>query len=324
MPSKFRKKYRTGRTRTQESTPKLPPLAPGELATRLRLIPPIVPVADGHRTHKPKPFFAACAATPCNGPTEKYVFMAYAALAGPTGATWAIKRNRVWFFARQEKVVEIAGCCMKTVQRMTFRLVKSGRLRCVQSGRGRLPHAMMVVPEGWDSQSRGDTESPLRSVEATQSRHNRAFTKRRAADATRLVEEETSSPVTQPPLASRAAEAVPAKKPGPLFVVATPSQAQPHIDAMLELIERSKAKVTSPIESSTFNLDPDTEARMAEQDRRHHAGEKGVALSLDTPTPSRGGVQKCGHDRMMGGSCHECGYDDGTGFTPSADQNQGV
>ena len=156
---------------TPPLNPQVYPLAPGELAHQLRLVPPIVP-RDGR---KPKPFFAACAATSCESPAEKFVFLTYAALAGPTGATWAIKRGRVWFFARQTKVVEITGYTMRTVQRMTFRLLKAGRLRCVQSGRGRLPHAIMVVPDGWVSQSRGDPVTPLRSVEASQDQHNRAF-----------------------------------------------------------------------------------------------------------------------------------------------------
>ena len=78
-----------------------------------------------------------------------------------------------------------------------------------------------------------------------------------------------------------------------------------------------------PSTPSTFNLDPDLEARFVEQDRLYHAGEKGVALSLDTPQIYRGGCPQCGHERMMGGSCHECGYDDQTGFRPSADCNKG-
>ena len=168
--------------------PKLPPLAPGELAFRLRLIPPIVPVADGRKT---KPFFAACAATPCKSPTEKLVFMAYAALAGPTGATWKVKRNRVWFFARQAKVATISGCSVRTVHRMTLRLVNGGLLRRVQSGRGRIPHVFVVVPVGWNSQFRPDSVSDLNSRRPdTLSDQSSLSTKRRAPFATRLVEEE--------------------------------------------------------------------------------------------------------------------------------------
>ena len=332
----------------EPTPPKLPPLAPGELATRLRLIPPIVPVADGHRKHKPKPFFAACAATACNSITEKAVFMAYAALAGPTGATWKVKGQRAHFYARQAKVATTAGCTARTVYTMSLRLLQAGRLLRVLSGRGRIPHVFVVVPDGWYSQFRPEPRSDLNLVDRNHVPINRAFSsKRRAADATRLEEEETPSPVTQPPLASRAAEAVPSKKPdcpdcngtgwvtahpdmaaarrlygqdstvaqptirrcacpaqsspmpppatpeqeqkkpdppkkpGPMFVVARPKQAQPHIDAMLEIIERSEAKDTSPTEASTFTLDPDVEARMVEQDRLHHEGEKGVGPSLD-------------------------------------------
>ena len=160
----------------EPSTPKTPPLAPGELATQLRLIPPIVPVADAYRQpSKPKPFFAACAATPCDSMAEKAIFMAYGALAGPNGATWAIKRRRVWYFARQTAVAKIACCDLRTVKRMTTRLMKAGRLRRVQSGRGRLPHAIQVVPAGWNAASRGDSQSPLRTAEGTHSHHNRAF-----------------------------------------------------------------------------------------------------------------------------------------------------
>ena len=161
---------------TDPSSPKFAPLAPGELAHQLLLIPPIVPVADAHRQpSKPKPFFAACAATPCDSMAEKAIFMAYGALAGPNGATWAIKRRRVWYFARQTAVAKIACCDLRTVKRMTNRLMKAGRLRRVQSGRGRLPHAIQVVPAGWNAASRGDSQSPLRTAEGTHSHHNRAF-----------------------------------------------------------------------------------------------------------------------------------------------------
>ena len=100
-----------------------------------------------------------------------------------------------------------------------------------------------------------------------------------------------------------------------MFVVARPDQSQPHIDAMREVVQRLTATDTSSTtEASTFNLNPELEARMVEQDRLYHEGEKGVALSLDTLPPYLGGVP----------GVDQCGYDDGTGFTPSADQNQGL
>ena len=175
---------------TQASTAKLPPLAPGELATRLRLIPPIVPVADGRKT---KPFFAACAATSCNSIAEKAVFMAYAALAGKTGATWKVKGERAHFYARQAKVATTAGCTARTVYKMTLRLMQAGRLLRVLSGRGRIPHVFVVVPDGWNSQSRPERRSDLNLVDRNDVPINRAFSKRRAQYAARL-EEETTEP----------------------------------------------------------------------------------------------------------------------------------
>ena len=321
----------------EPSNPKLPPLAPGELATRLRLIPPIVPEPDGR---KPKPFFAACAATSCKSPAEKFVFMAYAAVAGKTGATWAIKRNRVWFFARQAKVVEITGYTMRTVQRMTFRLLKSGRLRCVQSGRGRLPHAIMVVPDGWNSQSRGVTGSPLRSVEASDNRLNRASSKRRAQYAARL-EEETPSPgtvvkpaegpVTQPALAVKAAPSVPSqdeqKNPDPkrkLVVLARPDQAQPYVEAMREIVQRT-ATHTQPADQ----LPEPTPERRAAALAMFAAVDAGIDVAAKREAPiARTGegiigggsmdgytvgtpdtCPRCGYDRIYHGGCESCGAD---------------
>ena len=50
---------------------------------------------------------------------------------------------------------------------------------------------------------------------------------------------------------------------------------------------------------------------------------KGGGLPLNMAPRHRGGCPNCGHDRMMGGSCNECGHEDGTEFRPSADFNAG-
>ena len=90
---------------------------------------------------------------------------------------------------------------------------------------------------------------------------------------------------------------------------------------MREIVQRTTAKDASPTEASTFNLDPDLEARMVEQDRLHHEGEKGVAPSLQQ-SPEHGGFSldgytggtpdscpRCGHDRIYAGGCENCGAD---------------
>ena len=157
---------------TPPLNPQVYPLAPGELAHQLRLVPPIVPREGGR---KPKPFFAACSATVCGGKLEKLVFMTYASLAGPTGATWAIERGRVHFFARQEKVATNAECSIRTIVKITGRLLKSGQLRCVVTGRGIIPHAIVVVPGGWDSESRPAPRACPKSVDVHGVHVNRAF-----------------------------------------------------------------------------------------------------------------------------------------------------
>ena len=72
---------------------------------------------------------------------------------------------------------------------------------------------------------------------------------------------------------------------------------------------------------SSFNLDTDLEARFVEQDRLLH--EREAQIHRPPPTPTATGCPECGHDRIIGGSCDQCGYDDGTGFQPSADYNNG-
>ena len=239
----------------EPTNPKLPPLARGELATRLRLIPPVVPVADGR---KPKPFFAACAATPCNSIAEKAVFMAYAALSGKTGATWKVKGERAHFYARQAKVATTAGCTARTVYKMTLRLMQAGRLLRVLSGRGRIPHVFVVVPDGWYSQSRPEPRSDLNLVDRNHVPINRAFSKRRSQTATRLEEETPSQgvnpaegPVTQPSPAMKAAPSAPyqveQKNHDPtrkLVLLATPSQAQRHVEAMREIAQRAERPIS--------------------------------------------------------------------------------
>ena len=84
----------------------------------------------------------------------------------------------------------------------------------------------------------------------------------------------------------------------------------------------SKRPVSAPEadDAPTFKLDPDLEARFEEQDRLLHEHK---AKTPPPPTPAVG-CPDCGHDRLMGGSCDQCGYDDGTHFSPNPDKNEGL
>ena len=78
------------------------------------------------------------------------------------------------------------------------------------------------------------------------------------------------------------AKAAPLKgSPAPSFrritVLATPDEAQPHIEAMREVVQRA-TETTSPTQDqpahqpSSFDIDPDIEARLSEADRLLHEG----------------------------------------------------
>ena len=119
---------------------------------------------------------------------------------------------------------------------------------------------------------------------------------------------------------------VPSPSP-PIYGLASAAEAQPHIDAMRAAIaERAaKAKIPEPDPSapSTFTLDPDLEARFEEEDRQLHERLANQPARQPAPTASIG-CPKCGHHRLMGGSCDQCGHDDGTGFSPNSDYNHSL
>ena len=171
------------------------PLTP-TMAEQLRLIPPIAPLIH---VGPDRPFFAVCADTPCGSGARKGVFQAYASVAQPNGATWRVSDNGkfVNYYARQSRIAEISEYDVRTVIRQTQALLKAGRLRRIQAGRGRLPHAYQVVPDGWGpsttrpvdvvengrkidevSKNRHDRESPLNPVEVTEdhvAKYKRAY-----------------------------------------------------------------------------------------------------------------------------------------------------
>ena len=151
------------------------------MGEQLRLIPPIAPLIH---VGPDRPFFAACADTPCGSGARKGVFQAYARVAQPNGATWRVSDNGKYvnYYARQSRIAEISEYDVRTVRRETQALLTAGRLRRIQAGRGRLPHAYQVVPEGWGpskvgpvdvahernkGEARPDTRSGLNPVDRT-------------------------------------------------------------------------------------------------------------------------------------------------------------
>ena len=229
-------------------------------------------------------------------------------------------------YATVEHIAEKARRSGRTVRRHVPALMARGLVECSARQGGHTPSRWSVVIPADVRAGRtgcpGRADTVSANIRDTGKRERaRPLQGRRANSNVRVVR--TKTPWKPPVTTAAPMKGSPVPSIPPLTVVARPDQSQPHIDAMREIVQRNTAADTSPTEASTFNLDPDTEARFVEQDRLHHEGEKRVAFSLDIPPIYWGGCPHCGHDRMMGGSCNECGYDDQTGFRPSADCNKG-
>ena len=109
-------------------------------------------------------------------------------------------------------------------------------------------------------------------------------------------------------------------------VLATPAEATPHVEAMRIIAQQATAERTPTVTTDhdlthgqQLPISDEQEALFKEQDR-----ELQQLREAKRPTPRRSPCcPQCGHNRIIGGSCHECGYDDGTGPQPSADYNIG-
>ena len=92
---------------------------------------------------------------------------------------------------------------------------------------------------------------------------------------------------------------------------------------MRKIAEQASTTAPTPDDDGADATKPPThsdeqEALFAEQDRQL---QQKRASQLIQPVERT--EDNCPHNRLIGGSCHDCGYDDGTGPQPSADYNNG-
>ena len=257
------------------------------IALQLGLIPPIAPI---ERVGNPRPFFASCRDTQCGSLATKAVFLAYASVARPNGATWKVNGKRVHFYARQDRIATIAECDRRTVYRETQRLRSAGRLVRVKAGKGRLPHVYVVVPEGWASQTRGDTRSHLAAVDGTHDPINRAVQEpaRSAQAGSNIGTIRRSKSVTKPGQRSKLGPAV------PFTLLANAETARPHVEAMRAIAAKHKPRRQAENRAGP-SLQPSLD-------------NGGVCLEGYTGgTPET--CPKCGYDRIYYGACPNCGAD---------------
>ena len=119
----------------------------------------------------------------------------------------------------------------------------------------------------------------------------------------------------------------PVPSPCPPTVVPTPEQHTAGMQDILDTIQRLKdttsRTVTTPDDDDATTTPPthsdEQEALFKEHDRQLQQQRQAAF----TPTADRLTENTCPHTRIIGGSCHDCGYDDGTGPVPSADFNNG-
>ena len=126
--------------------------------------------------------------------------------------------------------------------------------------------------------------------------------------------------------------------PAPLTLLATEEEARGHVEAMRTIAAQASTTAqrpsagtlkaaTAPPDDGDGTMKPPThsdeqEALFKEQDRLLQQ-QREARGRTSRRAPGGPGCPKCGHDRLMGGSCDQCGYDDGTGFTPNPDYNAG-
>ena len=218
-------------------------------------------------------------------------------------------------------IAERAKVSGRTVRRHIPALIERGLIKAENRAGGRTPTTWTVIlPDevlinrgrtecpAWpdrvsdDLKDRGSSSGPRPSGAATQKRNGKNC---------------GSGPVTT---------AAPLKgSPAPFVVIATAEEAQPHVEAM-RIIAQKAATRTPTITTDAdlahgqqLPISDEQEALFAEQDRQLQQQRKAAF----TPRAEHLTENTCPHDRIIGGSCHTCGYDDGTGPVPSADYNAG-
>ena len=87
------------------------------------------------------------------------------------------------------------------------------------------------------------------------------------------------------------------------------------------IIERINRERLTRIRAERERADDEAfEASLADRTARELRENTAASMPMLSSRVSLG-CPACGHDRIMGGSCDQCGHDCGTGFRPSADWN---
>ena len=243
--------------------------------------------------------------------TRRAVFMAFAYFA-------SFGTERVCY-STVEHVAERAKVSARTVQRHIPSLVSRELIYAPTRAGGHVPTVWKLLVSEPAPIERGPTACRPRGDSVSPNIRDRHSTSgprpNGAAPQKRYGKNCGSGPV---------ATAAPWKgSPAPFVVLATAEEAQTHVEAMRKIADQANTTATTPDDDVDDAPKPPThsdeqEALFAAQDRQLQQQRKAAF----TPTADHL-TESCPHGRIIGGSCHDCGYDDGTGPVPSADYNQG-
>ena len=271
--------------------------------------------------------------------TERAVFMAFAyfaSLGNERICYAAVERNNDDDDDRPAGggIAERAKVSGRTVRRHIPAIIDRGLIDTENRVGGRLTTVWKVIlpdeADNVDRNLRGRTLCPARADTMSDEIRDQRYVPGRAAKlqarpGVQRIKSGSRPVTTTAPLKG---SSVPS-----LIGLASAAEAQPHIDAMRAAIAQRAAKrlpcagtsfsPPDPSAPSTFTLDPALEARFEEEDRLLHERLAHQPARQPAP-PAATGCPACGHDLLMGGSCDQCGHDDGTGFSPSPDYNAGL
>ena len=263
--------------------------------------------------------------------TLRTVWIAFALFAslGPERICYAaVERTRKDDDEEKPGIAERALVSGRTVRRHIPALIARGLIEAENRVGGRTPTVWKVIlPD--ELIGPGRTACPPRPDTVSDDIKDQRYVPGRAAKPQarpggKVVDCGSGPVTTAAPL-----KGSPVPSPSPLTVVATPEQHTAGLQDILDTIQRLKDTTSRTVTTPDDDDDDatttppthsdDQEALFAEQDRQLQQQRQAAF----TPTADRLTENTCPHDRIIGGSCHDCGYDDGTGPVPSADFNNG-
>ena len=256
------------------------------------------------------------------------VWIAFALFAslGPERICYAaVERKREDEDEDKPGIAERARVSGRTVRRKIPALIDRGLIKAENRVGGRTPTVWKVI---LPDQLIGPelTACPPRPDTVSDDIKDRTYVPGRAAKPQARpggkVVDCGSGPVTT----AAPSKGSPVPSPSPLTVLATPEQIQPYMDAMRETTQKATAERTPTITTDADHAQGHQPTHSDEQEAlfQEHDRQLQQQREAKRPTLRRSpGCPECGHNRLIGGSCHDCGYDDGTGFQPSADYNNG-